>query len=125
MKVIILFLTFCSFAIYAADESVVAPAKSVEDLDRDIPNGKMLSRYYRRGNYLIYDCEDGHFACVDDLSYARCQKWRNKAIDKVKEYMPCAPLTRFDSIEKCDSEHYKYIYNFTPKKFCLRAKKKN
>lgn len=123
----LLFLTFIlSFTVLAQE---TAPAvserpKTIEELDRDIPSGKHLSPYYRRGNYLIYDCEDLHFACVDSVSYARCEKWRQNAIDRVKEYMPCAPLKRFDSIEKCDQEHYRYLYSFVPKKFCLRVKKK-
>ena len=99
--------------------------KTIAELDREIPSGKILSRYYRRGNYLIYDCEDQHFACVDDVSYGRCQVWRQKAIDKIEEYMPCAPLKRFESIEACDRDHYKYMYTYVPKKFCLRIKNKN
>ena len=97
--------------------------KTIEELDREIPSGKILSRYYRRGNYLIFDCEDQHFACVDDMSFKRCQEWRQKAIDKIEEYMPCAPLKRYDSIEACDKDHYQYIYKSIPKKFCRRSKK--
>lgn len=85
----------------------------------------LISAYYRRGQYLIYDCSDQHFACVNDASFKKCQDWRKRAIDLVDDFMPCAPLKMFKSVAECNKAHYSKIYSKVAKKFCIRTKKRD
>ncbi|MCK5883904.1 MAG: hypothetical protein KAG61_09460 [Bacteriovoracaceae bacterium] len=87
--------------------------------------GPMISSYYRSGSNLVYDCEDQHFACVDLESFGKCETWRSKAVDRVEDFMPCAPLKKFKSDEECRRAHYNNIYAKIPKKFCIRTKKED
>ena len=38
-----------------------------------------ISRFYRRGPYLIYDCKGKHFACVIKENFENCEERRKKA----------------------------------------------
>ncbi len=133
MKTITFFLTIsiCVSAFSQVQETTigtdraevnVSTSKEGEFAGRRAP---LISPYYRKGSNLIFDCEDQHFACVDDESYKKCEDWRHKAIDLVEDFMPCAPLKKFKTDEECSKIHYKRIYSQASKKFCIRTRKKN
>ena len=67
-----------------------------------------ISSKYMQGPYLLYDCKDHHYACVDKASYNDCRARRKDAILNGKEIsLNCAPLKKFNSSPVC----IKNIYN--------------
>ena len=56
-----------------------------------------ISPYYRRGKNLIYDCEDGHFACVAIENFESCRARRDFALRNKVRDLPCAPLKKFST----------------------------
>jgi hypothetical protein len=76
---------------------------------------------YRSGSYLIYDCEDNHFACVNNESFDRCTEKRE--IDKkenLNKYR-CTPIKNFSNKEECLKENYKIQQKAILKKFCYKG----
>jgi hypothetical protein len=82
-----------------------------------------ISPFYRRGRFLIYDCEKGHFACVIRENFDECKKRRKKAIIWGKVKLPCAPLKTFKVRKECEKIHYKKLYQKLPKKICHYRKR--
>jgi hypothetical protein len=80
-----------------------------------------ISPYYRRGEHLIYDCEDGHFVCVVVENYESCRARREFALRNKIRDLPCAPLKKFSSNKECFAAHYKKMGEVKDKRFCLRT----
>lgn len=78
----------------------------------------MLSRIYRRGPHLIYDCEDKHFACVSPRSRQRCEEGREADLKDKKLELSCAPLKPFDSTEDCERTQKNVMQRLVKKEFC-------
>ena len=99
-------------------------ALSQVGVEEKLPEGGtiMISREYARGPYFIYNCDDRHFACVDDVSIENCQLDRTVALRDRKYHLPCAPLRKFLTQKECISEHYKLVHNLSLKYFCLNQK---
>ena len=97
------------------------PGIAVAQIDDGTSGGKivMISREYARGRYFIYDCDDKHFACVDEVSMQNCQLDRKVALRERKYRLPCAPLRSFAEEKDCLGEHYKRMHNLSLKYFCL------
>ena len=77
-----------------------------------------ISIGYFSGEYLIYDCWKGNFACVDAESFEDCQESRNHSI-KISEFkLPCAPLKKFPHFDDCEEAQYKEIESPKKKVFC-------
>lgn len=78
-----------------------------------------LSRFYRSGEYLLYDCNNRHFVCVDKTSFDECREKRNEAIDKRNFLLPCAPLKKLGHFEICVEVQYSKIYQMGNRDFCF------
>lgn len=80
---------------------------------------------YRAGEYLIYDCYLGYYACVDDDGFQACQDLRTEAMEKKREVYPCAPLKKFMNKRNCLYENYNQIERPALKRFCYPKTEKH
>jgi hypothetical protein len=78
-----------------------------------------ISERYYRGRYLIYDCKDRHYVCVNLPSFYNCQEQRQKEIDEKTVLFSCAPLKQFKSQKECFDTNYALIHRVTNKSFCV------
>lgn len=75
----------------------------------------------RAGKYLIYQCENKHFACVDEVGFQNCKENRKKSkSQKNFKLLDCAPLKEFQSKLKCVEESYGLIEKNLSKPFCFK-----
>lgn len=120
-----IFLFFSEYSL--ADEVIVAPEKSFQEMnefermayDNLYPR---ISDKYRAGSSLIYDCQERHFACVNQTSYEQCGERRDVSLEKRRAILSCAPLKHFDNLDKCIEELYRVIHSAVNKEFCLLPK---
>lgn len=78
-----------------------------------------ISQKYASGEYLIYDCIDRHFACVDKYSYEECQLAREQSITDKEAGLACAPLMKYEFFLQCAFQQQRYIESRPNKSFCL------
>lgn len=78
-----------------------------------------ISNKWFKGNYLIYDCDKGFFACVNSVSNTQCIEQRATRIEDRSPALGCAPLKRFSTQEDCFKVQYEKMHNQTAKVFCL------
>ena len=79
----------------------------------------VISKKYRAGRYLLYDCEDRHFACADEISYKLCKIYRQEDKDRKKELLSCGPLKKYETAEECHQAIYTFVHRIVPKDFCM------
>ncbi len=77
---------------------------------------------YRAGGYLIYDCADQHFVCVDSRGFSQCQLDREFSRENERLILACSPLKRFESFELCLDELYRLMHQASAKTICLNPK---
>ena len=77
-----------------------------------------ISRFYRRGSYLIYDCEGKHFACVTIENYEDCGERRKRAKIWNKKNLTCVPLKKFEKRFSCEKTHREKLYKKSPEPLC-------
>jgi hypothetical protein len=68
-----------------------------------------LSYKYRKGAYLIYDCEAQHFVCADVDNQLECDENREKAFVRKKERLPCAVLKQYYKQQDCLEAQTKFM----------------
>ena len=73
------------------------------------PN-KVISSRYIAGPYLIYQCENKHFACISLLNYQECEEARETSIKRKESRLSCAPLRKFENPNKCLQWLYQEIH---------------
>ncbi|OUR96992.1 hypothetical protein A9Q84_11695 [Halobacteriovorax marinus] len=78
-----------------------------------------LSNKYYRGRYLVYDCIDRHYVCVNLPSFYNCRETRVKEIENKEVLLSCAPLKLFKTQKECFDANYKLIHRVTNKAFCV------
>jgi hypothetical protein len=83
-----------------------------------------ISIGYFSGEYLIYDCIKGNFACVDAESFEDCQESRGHFIKISEPKLPCVPLKKFPHFEDCEVAQYKEIESPRKKEFCFLKRSK-
>lgn len=86
-------------------------------LNRDDPSYIAPPNYLRTGRGLVYNCREGHWACVDKFSYFTCfenQKWNEK------NSQPSECITRdvYASTGDCASIQKFYVNKPEPTDFC-------
>lgn len=121
LKLILLFLIFSSSqALWAEEEMPVDLAFEREQLQklRNFESDIMISRLYRRGTNLIYDCQNGHFACVSAEGFERCGEKRAEDFEKKKMELRCTPFKTYSSLEECASEQVRFAQSLIKKDFC-------
>ncbi len=84
----------------------------------------VISEKHRSGTYLIYECKERKFICVDDESFDKCREERRDALngDVFLKLLPCAPLKKFEDIFDCHDEIYKNMYRMSNKRFCIHPR---
>ena len=115
-RIVFVISLFLSFEINGNEKK-----KKIEEVDFRRPE-HFISKIYRSGHYLIYDCHKRHFACVNKGSFEYCQKRRKTALLLKKKRVPCAPLKNFSLLDKCIKNQLKFIGETVNKKFCLNPK---
>lgn len=105
----------------------VAPKRNVLEgvSEEQLRNEVLLPRIdlkYRSGGYLIYDCADQHFVCVDSRGFSQCQLDREFSRESERLILACSPLKRFNSFELCLDELYRLMHQARPKTICLNPK---
>lgn len=124
LKLIVLFLTASLLQTFQLWSQEAMPVdldfelKKLEKL-RDFESDIMISRQYRRGANLIYDCESQHFACVSLEGFERCTQKRAEDLQKKKIDLRCTPFKAFSTVEECSSEQLRVIEGLFKKDFCL------
>lgn len=78
-----------------------------------------LSNKYYRGRYLVYDCIDRHYACVNLPSFYNCRELRVKEIGNKEIMLSCAPLKQYKTQKECFDANYRLIHRVTNKSFCV------
>ena len=77
-----------------------------------------ISRFYRRGPYLIYDCKGKHFACVIEENFENCEERRKKAKVWNKNNLSCVPLKKFENRFNCEKTHREKLSQRSPEPLC-------
>lgn len=95
--------------------------EKLDDIARSKEEPRISNKWFR-GNYLIYDCDDQHFACVNEISYLRCENQRNERTEEREPKLGCAPLKKFKTQKECFKVQYQKQHNQIPKTFCLHPR---
>ncbi len=74
---------------------------------------------YKAGEYLIYDCQKQHFACVNKDGYSRCGMARTKSRESKQTQYDCAPLKIFQNKKSCVLTNYDVVERNAWKRFCF------
>ena len=88
------------------------------EMQKNIEEPRLSNKWFR-GNYLIYDCDKGFYACVNRPSFIKCTDQRTIRIEERRPALGCAPLKRFDSQKECFKVQYEKVHNQVPKLFCV------
>ena len=95
--------------------------EDMDKIERERYEPRISNKWFR-GSYLIYDCLQGNFACVNYQSFVRCTDEREEDKKESRQTLKCAPFKKFSSQEKCFKEQYRQIQNQKPKVFCMNPK---
>ncbi|MCB9063152.1 MAG: hypothetical protein H6622_16630 [Halobacteriovoraceae bacterium] len=79
---------------------------------------RQISREYYEGSYLIFNCDDGHFACVNERGFNYCKDKREYAVARGEYFLPCGPLKKFKDLTECLHEQDQHVYSLFNKSFC-------
>jgi hypothetical protein len=75
------------------------PAKAVAGYD---PKKDVISEDYEAGAWLIYDCEERHWACVLESYYRECAEKREREVSQKDDpYHSCAAISQFPNKRSC------------------------
>jgi len=55
----------------------------------------LVDNKLRAGEFLMYDCKEEVYVCVDKDTFENCLEDRQKAISRQNPKYPCAPLKNF------------------------------
>lgn len=100
------------------DKMTLEEEQNRGELQKSIEEPRISNKWFR-GNYLIYDCDKGFYACVNNRSFIQCTDQRTIRIEERRPALGCAPLKRFDSQKECFKVQYAKMHNQVPKIFCV------
>ncbi len=108
---------FLSFLLFIFSMNLFAETEQEKISENKISDYKIDLKYIA-GEYLLYDCEKSHYACVSVVGFLNCQENR-KSETKVKaKSFSCAPLEKFATKKICLEKSYKIVDLNAPKRFC-------
>jgi hypothetical protein len=117
-----LVLCFSFFCIWLDALNIVIAEDKIIPLDDEELSLKksnyQIDQNYKAGSYLIYNCENGHYACVDKDGFTFCKNRRDEAKEKMSKIYPCSPISEFASKTKCAYKNYEVIEELAKKRFC-------
>lgn len=91
-----------------------------EKIDKyELRADRLIGKKLFSGNFLIYNCTDKFYACVNDISNDDCTQKRKVAISEGKKVYPCAPIKKFNSYLECSEYNLKIINDVIPTRFCF------
>ena len=108
----LIFLIFFTHQFCFAEEQVSQKLEDVKKSDYQIDSK------YKAGEYLIFDCESNHFACVDLDGSQACQARRETSIAMKRPKLDCANLEKFKDKKLCIEKNYKVVDKNVQKRFC-------
>ena len=76
----------------------------------DEEQGMPISKNYGEGPYLIYNCRQGHWACVDKISFDGCVSMRRARLGTKELMLGCAPFEKFEDLNQCKSNQMKRVH---------------
>lgn len=114
---IFLSLFFFLFALGMKAQDVVPSPEVDKDLMAKKSNYQLDSRY-KGGEFLIFQCSQGFYACVDQDGYDNCTEKRQAAKKDKAEVYPCAPLKKFEDKKSCLRANYGAVESVAKKRFC-------
>lgn len=126
-KLCIIFFSLCFLSVLSAQETdpragtSYVDKKTLTEMERKRAEPK-ISQEFSQGMFLIYDCKQRSFACVNEPSFALCRKKRSRGYRNKKLALPCAPLKKFTSQAKCFEKQYKLIHSQSEKSYCQNSK---
>ncbi len=74
------------------------------------------------GVFLIYDCNNIHYACVNEATFNECKEFRLVQTESTVGKFPCVPIKDFNTSEECSSSQYYYMYNPVTFDLCTTSK---
>lgn len=93
--------------------------ETVQELIRDTrKTDYQINWKYKGGEYLIFDCERDHYACVNADGFQNCQEERNFAIEIKAPKYPCVAFKKYDSKKLCVVKNYEVVERNVLKRFC-------
>jgi sorbitol-specific phosphotransferase system component IIBC len=94
-------------------------ANALEDEALFVKNvNYQINSIYKSGSFLIYNCENEYYACVDEDSFKLCSDKRKDSIGKKEKFYPCAPIYKYPNKIKCAEKNYEVIESLAKKRFC-------
>ncbi len=122
----ILVCFFCHFfnLLWAEDvltEKTKKEKEANEEFFRKQAEEYRISEKYRAGNFLIYDCVDQHYVCVDEYSFLTCGEKREKDKSEKKSDFRCTPFKKFKTKEECLKKNDEMIVRKSSASFCRKA----
>ena len=102
-----------------AEEGTSSSAKLDKNVEVDPKSHFAISSRYKAGPFLIYDCRDQFYACVDSDGDDSCRDVRDESIKNKENRYPCAPLRKFQDKEACLVKNYEVIESVAFKRFCF------
>lgn len=78
-----------------------------------------ISDKYIAGEYLIYDCQEGHWVCVMEAFSRECEKVREEDRHLGKIRARCAPLKQMPSKRSCFQRQLFLVGQNYGDRFCL------
>lgn len=109
-----LILLFLLFGVHAQDH------KKLEKKLRSNEEryGRLISKEYREGEYLMYDCKGKHFVCGDRVNSIECGEKRELAIKQKEDLIPCHFFRKYPTLEKCIEKMHVLMQRLNNRAFC-------
>lgn len=85
--------------------------------------GVQISRDYYSGSFLIYNCQDNYWACVDEYSYELCKLRRESDLNSYDNILRCAPIKKYEEKEDCAKVQVLKMEMSESKAFCLHPER--
>ncbi|MFP5385656.1 MAG: hypothetical protein ACLGHN_06220 [Bacteriovoracia bacterium] len=115
MRILFFFLFFL-----AADST---RAEDYGPLDDEGTFQDIISEEYEAGPFLIYDCKDKHWVCVQPSYYENCKTLRkNDLAQREGLYHTCAPVGKFPTKKSCFQRQLFLTTHNHGNRFCIKDK---
>lgn len=113
MRKLLPILLVLSFYSYAQENPVVLRDNSTVD--------DVISEKYDTGPYLIYDCEDKHWVCVQPSYFENCKKQRKRDLASAEKlHHSCSPIGKFPTKKSCFQRQLFLTTHFHGNRFCIK-----
>ncbi len=77
-----------------------------------------ITNEFRRGEFLIYNCDLKHFACVNKDSFKLCANKRRNSKEFKQKGQSCRPIRSFKDQASCFTAQYKVSQKTSMENFC-------